>query len=129
MRDERLLDEVEKNIGRQIRMLRISEKISQKELAQKMGITYQQIQKYENGLNRISVTRLWQFCKIFEISPDYLFEGVLGKDKVSNGKNQLIPNTVATSQDVKLMLAFKKIDSTSNRALIVKLCEAMAEEV
>lgn len=128
MRDEKLLEEVEKNIGRQIRMLRIANKISQKDLAEKMGITYQQIQKYETGMNRISVVRLWQFCKIFDISPDYLFEGVLGKSKASRKDDQLIPNTIATSQDVKLMLAFKKISDTSKRSLVIKLCDALAEE-
>ena len=128
MLDVNLLDEVEKNIGRQIRMLRISNKISQKDLAGKMGITYQQIQKYENGLNRISVARLWQFCKIFEITPDFLFAEVLKKNDSTPSQDQLIPNTVATSQDVKLMLAFKKIENVSHRALVIKMCEALANQ-
>lgn len=124
---DRDLNEIEQNIGRQLKMLRISQKISQKALAEKMGITYQQVQKYENGLNRISVSRLWQFCKIFGVSPDYLFNSVLGQD-LSDAPNSdiVLPDSVSTSQDIKLILAFKKIENTARRALMIKVCEAMA---
>jgi len=71
------LDDVEKHIGQQIKMLRISKKMSQKALAEELGITYQQVQKYETGMNRISVARVWQFCKIFSVTPDFLFKNLL----------------------------------------------------
>lgn len=120
------LDDVERHIGKQMKMLRMANKISQKKLAKSMGITYQQVQKYENGLNRISVSRLWQICKIFNISPNFLFEGTLSTEATSEKKkSELIPNTLATSQDIKLMLAFKNIEETSKRALMIKMCQAM----
>lgn len=122
------LHEIENHIGKQIKLLRLSRKISQKDLAKKMDITYQQVQKYENGLNKISVSRLWQVCDIFEITPDYLFENILSEDMPVKKKANLIPNTLATSQDMKLMLAFKKIPDNASRALIIKLCQAMAKE-
>lgn len=124
------LAEIEENVGRQLKMLRISKKISQKSLAEMMGITYQQVQKYENGLNRISVSRLWQFCNIFEVSPDFLFDSILGRDgeDVSRRGETLIPNAVATSQDIKLILAFQKIENTAKRALMIKVCEAMSSD-
>lgn len=123
------LDDVEKHIGKQMKMLRMANKISQKKLAKSMGITYQQVQKYENGLNRISVSRLWQICKIFNISPDFLFEGTLSTAPTSGKKKpELIPNTLATSQDIKMMLAFKNIEETSKRALMIKVCRAMGPD-
>jgi transcriptional regulator with XRE-family HTH domain len=122
------LSEIENHIGKQIKLLRLSRKISQKELAKKMGITYQQVQKYENGLNKISVSRLWQVCEIFEISPNFLFEDILSDEQGAKKAAPLIPNSLATSQDMKLMLAFKKIDDSSKRALMIKLCQAMATE-
>lgn len=126
---DRDLSEIEQNIGRQLKMLRISKKISQKALAGMMGITYQQVQKYENGLNRISVSRLWQFCNIFDVSPDYLFDNILERDggNAAMKGTTLIPNAVASSQDIKLILAFQKIDDTAKRALMIKVCEAMAD--
>lgn len=118
------LEAIEHNIGKQLKMLRIAQKTSQKDLAEKMGITYQQVQKYENGLNRISVSRLWQFCKIFDVSPNYLFESILSEPIDDKSTANLIPNTVATSQDIKMMLAFKNIENSDKRVLIIKLCEA-----
>ena len=132
MWDKTNLVDIETNIGQQLKMLRISKKISQKHLAGLMGITYQQVQKYENGLNRISVSRLWQYCRIFNISPDFLFEGILNEDApiLSTDKvvAPLIPNIVASSQDIKLMLAFQQIRSSEKKALMIKVCEAMIEE-
>jgi len=118
------LDAIEHNIGKQLKMLRISQKMSQKTLAEQMNITYQQVQKYENGLNRISVSRLWQFCKIFDVSPNYLFESILSEPIDDKSTSNLIPNTVATSQDIKMMLAFKNIEDSDKRVLMIKLCEA-----
>lgn len=122
------LYEIENHIGKQIKLLRLSRKISQKELAKKMGITYQQVQKYENGLNKISVSRLWQVCDIFEVSPNFLFENILDESRKSKKAAPLIPNGLATSQDMKLILAFKKIDDSAKRALMIKLCQAMETE-
>lgn len=118
------LEVVEKHIGKQIQVLRMSNKMTQKELAAQMGITYQQVQKYETGLNRISVSRLWQFCKIFSITPNTLFESVLDVKEDSTDLTDLIHNNVATSQDIKLMLAFKKIEDGDKRNLVIKICES-----
>lgn len=118
------LDDVERHIGKQIKMLRMAQKMSQKDLAKKMDITYQQVQKYETGLNRISVSRLWQICNIFLITPNFLFENVLDVSEKSHAPGDLIPNNVATSQDIKLMLAFKSIEDGDKRNLMIKLCEA-----
>ncbi len=120
------LDEIERHIGKQIKMLRMAQKMSQKDLAERMDITYQQVQKYETGLNRISVSRLWQLCNIFSITPDFLFEGLLSSSNKNHALGELIPNNVATSQDIKLMLAFKNIDNGDNRNLMIKLCQAFA---
>ncbi|MDB2438743.1 helix-turn-helix domain-containing protein [Hellea sp.] len=120
------LDDIERHIGKQIKMLRMAQKMSQKDLAKKMDITYQQVQKYETGLNRISVSRLWQICNIFSITPNFLFENVLDVSSNLHSPGDLIPNNVATSQDIKLMLAFKTIDDGDKRNLMIKLCEALA---
>jgi len=122
------IDDVEKHIGQQLKMLRISNKMSQKALAEKLDITYQQVQKYEMGMNRISVARVWQFCKIFSVTPDFLFENLLNLDDENAKVGELIPNVVATSQDIKLMLAFKKIENGDHRNLIIKMCRAFANE-
>jgi len=75
-RDARTATEVDAFVGAQLKILRKSAGYSQTELANKIGITFQQIQKYERGLNRIGASRLWEFCKIFEVIPGRFFEGV-----------------------------------------------------
>lgn len=121
------IDDVERHIGKQIKMLRIANKMSQKALAEEMGITYQQVQKFEAGLNRIAVGRLWQICRVFSITPNFLFENVLDMAAKDNEAENLIPNNVATSQDIKLMLAFKNIDNGDKRNLAIKICEALGD--
>jgi len=121
-------EDVEKHIGQKIKILRISHKMSQKALAEKLGITYQQVQKYEMGMNRVSVVRIWQLCQIFSVRPDFLFEDLLNLDEKQNPKNEeLISNKIATSQDIKLMLAFKKIESGDHRNLVIKMSQTFAE--
>ncbi len=121
----KLLD-VEKNVGMQLKMLRMSRKISQKELASKMGITYQQVQKYEAGLNRISSSRVWQICRIFNVTPNFLFNSVLDVSAHEQPLQPSIPSNVAAAHDVKLMLAFKKIDDNQKKNLVIKMCESFA---
>lgn len=121
------VDEVEQHIGQKIKILRISHKMSQKALAEKLGITYQQVQKYEMGMNRVSVVRIWQLCNIFSVTPDFLFENLLDLDSKNEDTSELISNKVATSQDIKLMLAFKKIESGDHRNLIIKMSQAFAD--
>lgn len=120
-------EDVEKHIGQKIKILRISHKMSQKALAEKLGITYQQVQKYEMGMNRVSVVRIWQLCQIFSVRPDFLFEDLLNLDNKDKYSGELISNKIATSQDIKLMLAFKKIDSGDHRNLVIKMSQTFAE--
>jgi transcriptional regulator with XRE-family HTH domain len=61
---------IDKNIGKKIKALRLEHEMSQKELAEKLGVSFQQVQKYEKGTNRLSVGRLDQLCSIFAISMD-----------------------------------------------------------
>ena len=50
--------------------------LTQTALADAVGVTFQQVQKYENGKNRISAGRLWQFAKLFKVPIDYFFQGL-----------------------------------------------------
>ena len=65
-------DEYKKNhidtlIGKKLKLFRVKNGISQKDLSEKLGISFQQIQKYEKGINRISASRLWEICNIFNL--------------------------------------------------------------
>jgi len=75
-RDVRTATEVDAFVGAQLKILRKTAGYSQTGLANKVGVTFQQIQKYERGMNRIGASRLWEFCKIFDVVPGRFFEGV-----------------------------------------------------
>ena len=74
--DVRTATEVDAYVGAQLKILRKSAKLSQTQLANEVGVTFQQIQKYERGTNRIGASRLWGFCKVFNVSPGKFFEGI-----------------------------------------------------
>lgn len=75
-RDVRTATEVDAFVGAQLKILRKAAGFSQTELANQVGVTFQQIQKYERGTNRIGASRLWGFCKVFDVPPGRFFEGV-----------------------------------------------------
>jgi transcriptional regulator with XRE-family HTH domain len=64
-------------VGARVRMRRMILGMSQSRLGELLGVTFQQIQKYENGSNRISVHRLRLTARVLEVSPSYFFEGVI----------------------------------------------------
>lgn len=70
------IDKTDVFVGKKIKEKRISLKITQEELAKKLDITFQQIQKYENGSNRVSAGRLYKISKIFNTSINYFFKGI-----------------------------------------------------
>ena len=73
--DPRKADKTDVEVGRLVRVLRISRGLSQAELADRMGVTLWQVHKYEIGKNRISMGRLTRVAKLFGVSVPYLLEG------------------------------------------------------
>tara|TARA_R100001143_G_C3281843_1_gene97068 strand:+ start:179 stop:625 length:447 start_codon:yes stop_codon:yes gene_type:complete len=65
---------VDKHVGRRLRIRRSLLGLSQEKLAEQVGVTFQQIQKYERGANRVSSSRLFQFSKILGVPVDYFFD-------------------------------------------------------
>src|SRR3954453_12645608 len=74
MIDGRIPRPVDKHVGERLRMRRIMLKISQVELARQLGITFQQVQKYENGKNRISASSLHGIAQILRVPHGFFFE-------------------------------------------------------
>lgn len=67
---------VDVHVGRKLKQIRTLRRFSQTDVAQKLGLSFQQIQKYEIGSNRIAASRLFELTQIFEVSPAYFFEGL-----------------------------------------------------
>lgn len=70
--------DVDKKVGKNLAKLRLLRGLTQEKLADAVGVTFQQLQKYEKGQNRISVSRLWQFSQVLEIPVAEFYDGTEG---------------------------------------------------
>src|ERR1043166_8862392 len=77
-------------VGARIRMRRNMLGISQAEMGERIGVTFQQVQKYEKGVNRIGSSRLLQICEVIQVTPAWLFEGTpVPKPKASAAAREM----------------------------------------
>ena len=67
---------IDRHVGIRTRALRIQQGMSQSELASELGLSFQQVQKYETGSNRISASKLYTIAKVLRAKPCYFFEGL-----------------------------------------------------
>lgn len=113
--------ELDKIVGRNIRIYRMVKGLTQKDLAYKLGLTFQQIQKYERGINRIGAGRLFEISKIFDVPLYSMFAG----SKVTQSKNDgPLPFDLLTDPlSLRLVQAFAKIKQPQTRNSVVTIVE------
>ncbi|NNE82960.1 MAG: helix-turn-helix transcriptional regulator [Alphaproteobacteria bacterium] len=121
---------VDTHVGRQMRARRELRGLPQKELARQLNISFQQIQKYESGANRISASKMWQLCNVLEVAPGYFFEGLEGKKRGKSSDVSLgIPQDGRSARQVlDLNQAFKQIDDTRVRRQVVQLVKSLTRK-
>jgi transcriptional regulator with XRE-family HTH domain len=123
----------DKHVGSRLRMRRLMLNKSQGDIAKALGLTFQQIQKYENGSNRISASRLQHLCTILQVPVSFFFDGAPQEPKLPTlGSGEHSPSYVndflATSDGVALALAFGRIGDPKVRRAIVALVEQIVVE-
>ena len=72
----RVTNHLDAEIGRRLRQARLVDNLTQNGLAQKLSISFQQVQKYENGTNRVSSSRLWSISRVLGLPITYFYEGL-----------------------------------------------------
>ena len=115
---------IDKIIGRNIRIHRLAKKMSQTELGDQLGVSFQQVQKYENGTNRVGSGRLYQIAAILGIHVSTFFKGGDAAEKAS-GSGLL--DLLAEPQSVRLIRAFAKITDNTVRRSLLELAEKFAK--
>jgi transcriptional regulator with XRE-family HTH domain len=110
-------------------MWRTERKISRITLGEALGLTVQQIQKYEKGTHRIGASRLHQICAVLEIPVSLLFEGELGPSPRESGIPQDIVDFMESPEGVRFVAAFSRITDRKVRRGIVRLAGRIAEHV
>ncbi len=107
--------------GQRIRMWRTERKISRVTLGEALGLTVQQIQKYESGTNRIGASRLQRICAVLEIPVSSLFEGAPGSLPFEGGMSQDVIDFMASEEGVRVVAAFSRIADRKVRRGIVRV--------
>ncbi|HWK87956.1 MAG TPA: helix-turn-helix transcriptional regulator [Xanthobacteraceae bacterium] len=126
---------IDKHVGSRVRMRRMMIGMSQEKLGEKLGITFQQIQKYEKGTNRVGASRLQQIATALSVPPSFFFEGAPVPDAAEAGGGFSEPSSpayvsdfLATSDGLALTKAFMKIRDPKVRRRIVDLVQSMVGE-
>ena len=117
------------HVGERIRMWRTERKISRITLGEALGLTLQQIQKYEKGTNRIGASRLQRICAVLEIPVSLLFEGAPGSLPFEGGMSQDVIDFMESEEGVRVVAAFSRIADRKVRRGIVRLAGRIADHV
>jgi transcriptional regulator with XRE-family HTH domain len=113
--------------------------MSQEKLGDALGLTFQQVQKYEKGINRIGASRLQQISRILEVPPAYFFEGAPSFEPTANleptfmgvaedSKANYVADFLSTQEGLHLNMAFARIHDPKIRKRIVDLVCSLAGE-
>lgn len=127
---ERHPNPVDLHVGARIRMRRKILGVSQERLAEDLGLTFQQIQKYERGANRVSASKLYEIAKSLQSSVAYFFEGLADTtgEGVAEGGEPYVHDFLMTSEGLELAGLFPRITRPKVRRRILELVRSMAEE-
>jgi transcriptional regulator with XRE-family HTH domain len=124
---------IDKHVGSRVRLRRMMLTMSQEKLGTALGLTFQQVQKYEKGTNRIGASRLQQMSQILQVPVSFFFEGAPGPSGRPDGVAEApspayVSDFLATSEGLALTKAFSRIKDVKLRRRIVDLVEEIASE-
>jgi transcriptional regulator with XRE-family HTH domain len=129
MPDGKTPNPIDKSVGERVRMRRIMIRMSQETLGKKLGLTFQQVQKYEKGTNRIGASRLHQISEILGIPVSFMFEDLPGQKSrgSEHGLPKYLVEFMGVAQGQRLIEAIVRV-SDQNRRNLVRLIEGMADD-
>jgi transcriptional regulator with XRE-family HTH domain len=120
------------HVGGRIRLRRNMLGLSQEKLGESLGITFQQIQKYEKGTNRVGASRLQAIASILEVPVAFFFEDAPGGTAVEGlseeSQTTYVVDFLSSTEGLRLNRAFVRISDPKVRAKIIDLVRALAEE-
>jgi transcriptional regulator with XRE-family HTH domain len=119
-------DATDRQVGVRVRMRRLMLDMSQQRLAAGLGISFQQVQKYEKGSNRIGAGRLRRLAEILRVPVSYFFDDLPMPGRKQAPMPSYVSDFLASTDGLALAEAFVRIRDTRQRRSIVILVEAMA---
>ena len=115
---------VDEHVGARLRQLRKSIKLSQSALAERLGLTFQQVQKYERGTNRVSASKLHEAALVLNVSVSDFFEGLPGSGPT--GESRVIAMDAASESDLQRLIRIYEGVPAEERRRLIDVVEAVA---
>jgi transcriptional regulator with XRE-family HTH domain len=123
---------IDVQVGTRVRLRRMLIGMSQEKLGEMLGLTFQQVQKYEKGVNRIGAGRLFQVAHILGVPIDYFYEGVNGMGEGApgfaepGGSSPPVMEFLSSGEGLQLSLAFMKIKDPKVRKRVLDLVKSLS---
>jgi transcriptional regulator with XRE-family HTH domain len=127
---DRAPNPIDRHVGLRIRMRRKELGISQERLADSIGLTFQQVQKYERAANRVSASKLWEMSRALNTSIAYFYEGLSDTPEPvgSNQPRETVQDFLMTPEGLELASSFPRIAHGRVRRKILDLVRVMSED-
>lgn len=126
---------VDTHVGSRIRVRRQILKMSQEKLGDRLGVTFQQVQKYERGANRVGASRLWKMSRVLDVPIAFFFDGLEGADTdrplgefAEGDQTPIVYDFIRSSDGVALATAVSKIKNKAVRRQILELARSLAKD-
>lgn len=130
MTDERSANAVDRRIGQRLKARRLELSISQERLAEMLGVTFQQVQKYEKGVNRVAASRLFDIAVSLGVPVAFFYDGLALENANGVGEEgapDLVYDTLATPEGQELLTLFGSIQNPRLRRRVVELVRVLAD--
>jgi len=120
---------IDAQVGNRVRIRRMLIGMSQEKLGDLLGLTFQQVQKYEKGINRIGAGRLFEISRILDVPIDFFYDGIgTPAEGLTEAETTPVMEFVSSSEGLQLSLAFMKIKDPKVRKRVLDLVKSLAEE-
>jgi transcriptional regulator with XRE-family HTH domain len=114
------------HVGTRVKLRRVVLGLSQTDVGDALGCTFQQVQKYERGANRISASRLSSIAAFMKVRPEFFFESETGQSPDYGSSTDYVTDFLATAEGLALIRSFQKLETNKLRRSVVALVEELA---
>jgi transcriptional regulator with XRE-family HTH domain len=123
---------IDLHVGQRIRARRKEVRVSQEKLAEQLGLTFQQVQKYEKGANRVSASKLYEIARALQASIEYFFRGLADPSSTQEGVAEenagpFVHDFITTAEGQELASEFPKIQDPKVRKHVLELVKSLAQ--
>jgi len=123
---------VDVHVGSRVRLRRQVMKMSQERLGDQLGVTFQQVQKYERGSNRVGASRLWKMSRVLDVPVGFFFDGLAEEGSVAEfaegDQLPIVYDFIRSTDGVALAKAVSQIKNKSVRRQILELARSLAKD-